>query len=86
MRTTVLTHYGGKCECCGEDEPLFLTVDHINGGGKKHRQEIGGGGFYLHRWLIKNNFPEGFRILCFNCNCGRSLNKGVCPHHGPIEQ
>ena len=80
-RDTVFSYYGNKCECCGESNTLFLTIDHIDGGGSKHRREIktsGGIGFY--RWLIKNNFPEGFRVLCFNCNCGRSRNGGTCPH------
>ena len=24
-----------KCQCCGETQPEFLTLDHINGGGHK---------------------------------------------------
>jgi hypothetical protein len=27
-----------------------------------------------------NGFPAGFQVLCFNCNQGRRLNHGVCPH------
>ncbi len=34
----------------------------------------------LYRWIIKNNFPEEFQILCFNCNSGRHINGGICPH------
>jgi hypothetical protein len=30
--------------------------------------------------FYKNNFPRGYRILCYNCNCGRALNNGICPH------
>ena len=71
---------GGKpaCTCCGETTPLFLALDHIDGGGHRHRMETGGGGFYV--WLRKNNYPEGFRLLCHNCNLGRQLNGGTCPH------
>jgi len=78
----VLEHYSkGEpiCACCGEKETKFLTVDHINNGGNAHRAETGAGSS-LHRWLINHNFPEGFQILCFNCNCGRSVNGGICPH------
>ena len=34
--------------------------------------------FYL--WLKRNNFPPGYQVLCWNCNCGRSINNGICPH------
>ena len=27
----VFAHYGDKCTCCGEDQPEFLTIDHIKG-------------------------------------------------------
>lgn len=85
-RQTVLNHYGAKCVCCGETVKQFLTIDHINGGGNQHRKEVGSGRNMMV-WIIKNNFPKDFQILCFNCNCGRQLNKGICPHkHGLIEQ
>jgi len=80
IKERVLSHYGKgnpKCECCGEQIKEFLCIDHIGGGGTKHRNQIGKG--YLYFWLIKNNFPEGFRILCYNCNQAISLY-GKCPH------
>ena len=70
-------HYGNECACCGETEKLFLTIDHINGGGTKHRKKIGN---KICVWLFKNNFPEGFQTLCFNCNWGKHINNGICPH------
>jgi hypothetical protein len=77
----VFNHYGGyKCSCCGETIKEFLTIDHIKGGGTKHRKEVNGGGRTIYRWIRKNNYPKGFRVLCFNCNCGRALNNGICPH------
>lgn len=82
LLATVIAAYGGKCVCFGCDviEPMFLTVDHTNGGGTKHRKSIGkcSSGFYL--WIIKNDFPKDFQILCWNCNCGRARNGGICPH------
>jgi len=84
QRKIVLEHYGGEkshCSCCGEEHLEFLTIDHINGGGNKHREEIGQGGLY--RWLIKNNFPDGFRILCLNCNWSIGI-RGYCPHDHPL--
>jgi hypothetical protein len=72
-----------NCQCCGESHTLALTTDHVNGKGKQHLREnkiIGGGAFY--RWLINNNFPEGYRVWCFNCNCsrGRAMTD-YCPLH-----
>lgn len=77
-RALVLSHYGGDCACCGESEPLFLTIDHIEGNGNAHRREIGRTDMWI--WLHANDFPEGFQILCFNCNAGRYRNGGTCPH------
>lgn len=87
-RLAALEAYGGKhpqCACpgCNEDRLPFLCIDHINGKGCKHRLEIGkgtnpgGGAFY--RWLRKNNYPKGFRVLCHNCNTARQT--GPCPVH-----
>ncbi len=59
----------------------WLTIDHINNDGAAHRKEIGEGGTNFYRWLRKNNYPLGFRTLCWNCNCGcrklKVLNKGI---------
>lgn len=79
VRKQVLTHYGGdppKCACCEETELNFLSLDHINGGGKKHRKAIGS---HFFEWIIKNNFPHGFEVLCFNCNYAKGFF-GICPH------
>lgn len=62
----------------------FLALDHINGGGYAQRQETGGGGFYT--WLKRNGYPQGFRVLCHNCNFGRQINGGVCPHDALVRE
>ena len=78
LREKVLLAYGNKCACCGEAEPLFLEIDHTNNDGAEHRQTIPRN--RLYQWLKKHNFPAGFQILCCNCNRGKWLNGGVCPH------
>src|SRR6266496_1690657 len=65
-----------ECACCHESMYEFLTIDHINGGGHKHKQIHRGA---LYSWLIKNGFPEGYMVLCYNCNCAKGLY-GSCPH------
>lgn len=76
-RLTCLEHYGGVCACCGENRYEFLAIDHINGGGNRHRSETGG---KIVRWLLKNNLPKGFRVLCHNCNHSLGMH-GFCPHN-----
>lgn len=85
-KQTVITHYGGICECCGERNIKFLTLDHIDGGGSQKRlqRRLFGSGFY--RIIIKEGFPSGLRILCYNCNCGRNTNAGICPHQEQHEE
>ncbi len=81
MSRQVFDMYGWRCECCGEREPMFLSIDHIEGKGNIHREEtkkMGSNDWY--KFLIENNFPEGFRTLCLNCNLGRQRNGGICPH------
>ena len=80
-RDTCLFHYSnGKmsCNCCGESIKDFLGIDHENNDGAKHRKEIGGGS-KLYKWLIDNNFPDGFQVLCHNCNLAKGFY-GRCPH------
>lgn len=74
--------YGGStCRCCGNAELEALTLDHVNGGGeadRRTRNTTSGSNFY--RVLRQGGYPSGFQVLCFNCNCGRARNGGVCPH------
>ena len=67
-----------KCVCCDELELRFLTVDHVNNDGARHRKVIGKRD--INTWLVNHNFPTGFQILCWNCNMGKARNGGVCPH------
>ena len=71
--------YGPDCRCCGESEPTFLQVDHVEGGGNEHRREIGEGGSRLLQWLERAGWPGGFQILCANCNQSKSI-LGGCAH------
>lgn len=62
-------------------ELLFLTLDHVNNDGAEQRRNTGGkSGKSLAWWLRTHGWPTGIQVLCFNCNCGRSRNDGICPH------
>lgn len=84
LRNQILDHYGRRCRCCGETEEAFLALDHVNGGGNKHRREIKGGHSSVYYWVITHNFPKDFQILCHNCNVAKG-NRGLCPHQGRVD-
>lgn len=68
IRLEVLKHYSsGKlcCALCGERHKEFICIDHINGGGKKHRESLTGAYWSSFK---RKGWPEGFRVLCYNCN------------------
>ena len=78
------------CNCCNTNSHIeFLAIDHI--AGKKemdsepelvklgYSSKFKGG--KLHKFILDNNFPKGFQILCHNCNFAKGHSKdGLCPH------
>lgn len=90
LKLKVYDAYGGQfCQCCGETEISFLSLDHINNDGAKHRREISAhkmSGKTFYKWLIKNNFPYGLQVLCMNCQFGKKQNNGVCPHQNELQE
>jgi hypothetical protein len=86
-RLVCIAHYSNgsmKCACCGEHRTEFLAIDHINGGGAKHRRQLKNTGT-IYQWLKRNNYPEGFRILCHNCNMALG-HYGYCPHEEEADE
>jgi hypothetical protein len=82
LKYNVMKHYSvpiPHCKCCGENELEFLTIDHIYNNGKEHRKSLGSGGKSLYDWLKKNNYPEGYDVLCMNCNMNKRFNE-ICSH------
>ena len=79
-RRACLAHYSqGKliCACCGEKHIEFLGIDHINNDGAQERKRLGHGNIHQH---LKNlGYPDGYRVLCHNCNMSRGFY-GYCPH------
>ena len=74
--------YGGrKCCWCGEDDTRVLTIDHIDNNGSKHIDNKGHRmtGNRMSNWLKKNNYPDGFQVLCMNCNTAKAQNNGTLP-------
>ena len=79
------------CYCCGENfHTDFLAIDHILGRKQMELEDkfvkLGYSskldGESLQRWIVEKNFPEGFQILCHNCNQAKGMNQNnnKCPH------
>jgi hypothetical protein len=86
-RIAAMEIYGGpnpKCACCNEAEWSLLTLDHIHGGGNAERKKFFNdrfqAGHHMYRELRLREFPPGYQVLCMNCNFGRGMNNGTCPH------
>lgn len=84
LRLEALKAYGGICECCGWNDlttklygRTFLCIDHIDGGGRQHRKQVGN----IYQWLKNNNYPNGFRVLCAGCNSAMVPGEKKCLLH-----
>ncbi len=74
-RLKIINHYTNasmSCINCGYSDVRALSIDHINNDGAEQRKIHGTGGKFYY-WLIKNDYPEGFQILCRNCNYIKNL-------------
>lgn len=80
----ILDHYGWRCNCCGEREPFFLSVDHVHGGGNEHREEARKEVNEWYKVVVAEGFPDTYQVLCFNCNLGKNRFGGTCPHEKSI--
>lgn len=68
VKLEVLIHYSAgtlSCIRCGYSDIRALSIDHVNGGGHQHRAEIKG--YHIYHWLRKEGYPEGYQVLCMNC-------------------
>jgi hypothetical protein len=89
QKIEVFNHYsGGKCACCGENRIEFLTLDHVHGSGKKHRERLKiGGGQNFYKYLISRDFPSRpvLQVLCGSCHVAKSTY-GYCPHKFEVKR
>ena len=76
-KIAVMMHYSkGKPKCvkCKEDNLLFLNIDHIRGRkAEGHDSKMTSG--QLYRFLLKNNFPKNYQVLCFNHNLIKEIQR-----------
>ena len=80
LKKEVIGFYGGACACCGIENLAVLSIDHLNGGGSSHAKELRKlGERFDYRWLKMQGFPQGYQVLCMNCNQAKGIY-GQCPH------
>jgi len=66
LRRKVNAKLGGKCVKCGFSDRRALQVDHVNGGGNKHRKTIHWYTFY--KSILNDTVDVDVQLLCANCN------------------
>lgn len=81
----IVRHYSNGTFACANPynqhkEPYrdirALTIDHLAGNGAEQKRELGKFGNPFYGWIIRNNFPPGFQVLCANCQfIKRVVNK-----------
>lgn len=79
FRRRIIAAYGSACSCCGETQPEFLELHHVNSDGGKHRRQIGASPEALCRWAEEHGFPPSLQLICANCHNAESFYGG-CPH------
>lgn len=58
---------------------MFLSLDHINGGGTKERNMTKIMGGRLYKKLQHEPVNPDLQVLCYNCNFAKG-NRESCPH------
>lgn len=75
LRISVLSAYGGACDCCKETDADKLALDHVQGlvGQRKRARALS------YRDARDRKYPSDYQVLCHNCNSSKSFG-GVCIH------
>ena len=86
IKVAVLSHYSkGYLQCANpynrHTAPItdidILTLDHINGGGSRN-QAIRYINKRLYARIRKENYPEGYQVLCCNCQSQKRIRNKEC--------
>ena len=65
---------GGKCVCCGIDDSIYFSIDHVNNDGYLERKN----GKTKKKLTVSKYLeaPERYQLLCANCNWAKHVNGG----------
>ena len=79
-----IAHYSNgtmECNYCGFNNIYALCLDHINNDGAKWRKDNftssrgNNGGSNTFNRVKQLGFPEGFQVLCANCNLIKEIQR-----------
>lgn len=74
-----ITQYAINCVRCGFSDERALQIDHIDDNGANERERACGrrtaAGTTFYRWLRKNRWPDGYQVLCANCNWIKEIER-----------
>mgnify|MGYP001565312447 CR=1 FL=1 len=76
VKQAVMNLYGGRCNCCGEANLPFLSLDHIIPIRKKGPPRVRG---LKYLSLLRQPKDPNLQVLCHNCNVAKKT-KEFCPH------
>lgn len=79
-RLDAIEHYGGECAVCGEDNPIYLVLDHVNDDGNEHRRNVRlGRGGCMAAYLRAHGWPNDppIQVLCWNHNAVKAYYPGA---------
>lgn len=63
-----------QCAQCGIHDIDVLTLDHIHNNGAAERKRLKiFGGVYFYKHLEKSGYPDGYQVLCMNCNLKKEI-------------
>ena len=65
-----------RCTGCKTNVIELLVIDHKK---KRTKEEKGLAGKPLYEYLKKNNYPDGYQVLCLSCNFVKE-KYDKCPH------
>jgi hypothetical protein len=70
IRLEMIEAYGGKCQKCGESDPIVLVLDHINDNAAQEKaRNKHNGGYKMYFFLRRNGWPKDeHQLMCHNCN------------------
>ena len=82
LRLEILNHYSNNslvCAHCGYDDVRALDLDHVENCGGEHRKKVGrrGATYDIYAELKRNGFPDGYQVLCRNCNWIKEIEARV---------
>lgn len=89
LRSTVISKYGGKCQCCGESRLGMLAINHVNNDGHVERSAANYNGATFYRTLRDNDLRNDLEVMCANCNASIQANAkfdGKCDHQREREK